>query len=39
LSRYLLYRFSPRLVAIRPEGAAELREEMIKKGYTPKTVV
>jgi hypothetical protein len=37
LSRYLLYRFSPRLIAIRPEGAAELREELVKKGYTPKT--
>jgi hypothetical protein len=37
LPRYLLFRFSPRLVAIRPEGVAELREEMVKKGYTPKT--
>jgi hypothetical protein len=37
LPRYLLYRFSPRLVAISPEGVAELREEMVKKGYTPKT--
>ncbi len=37
LSRHLLYRFSPRLIAIRPEGAAELREELVKKGYTPKT--
>ncbi|RPJ51960.1 MAG: hypothetical protein EHM21_01440 [Chloroflexi bacterium] len=37
LSRYLLYRFSPRLIAIRQEGAAELRDELVKKGYTPKT--
>jgi hypothetical protein len=38
LSRYLLYRFSPRLIAIRPEGAQALRDELVKKGYTPKTV-
>ena len=37
LSRFLLYRFSPRLIAIRPEGAEELRNELVKKGYTPKT--
>jgi hypothetical protein len=37
LSRYLLYRFSPRLIAIRPEGAEALRDELVKKGYTPKT--
>jgi hypothetical protein len=36
LSRYLLYRFSPRLVAVRPEGVDLLREELVKKGYTPK---
>jgi hypothetical protein len=36
LSRYLLYRFNPRLVAIRPEGVNLLREEMVSKGYTPK---
>jgi hypothetical protein len=36
LSRYLLYRFNPRLVAVRPEGIELLREEMVKKGYTPK---
>ncbi len=36
LSRYLLYRFNPRLVAVRPEGIDLLREEMVKKGYTPK---
>jgi hypothetical protein len=36
LSRYLLYRFSPRLVALRPEGVDLLREELVKKGYTPK---
>jgi hypothetical protein len=37
LSRYLLYRFNPRLIAVRPEGVEELRGEMVKKGYTPKT--
>lgn len=36
LARYLLYRFSPRLIAIRPEGLAALREELVSKGYTPK---
>jgi len=36
LSQYLLYRFSPRLIAIRPEGVETLREEMVSKGYTPK---
>ncbi len=36
LSQYLLYRFSPRLVALRPEGVEALREELVGKGYTPK---
>lgn len=36
LSQYLLYRFSPRLIAIRPEGVEALREELVSKGYTPK---
>jgi hypothetical protein len=36
LSRYLLYRFSPRLVAIRTEGVDMLRNELVNKGYTPK---
>jgi hypothetical protein len=35
LSRYLLYRFSPRLVAVRPEGLEALRAELVDKGYTP----
>jgi hypothetical protein len=38
LAKYLLYRFSPRLIAVRAEGVDELRAELIKKGYTPKTV-
>jgi hypothetical protein len=37
LPRYLLFRFSPRLIAIRPEGAVQLRDELVKKGYTPKS--
>lgn len=36
LAKYLLYRFNSRLVAIRPEGVEALREEMLKKGYTPR---
>lgn len=36
LSQHLLYRFSPRLVALRPEGVEALRAELVKKGYTPK---
>ncbi len=36
LSNYLLYRFSPRLAALRPEGLEALQAEMEKKGYTPK---
>ena len=38
LAKHLLYRFSPRLIAVRAEGVDELRTELIKKGYTPKTV-
>jgi hypothetical protein len=38
LTKHLLYRFSPRLIAVRAEGVDELRDELIKKGYTPKTV-
>ena len=37
LARHLLYRFSPRLIAIRPEGLAEWRAELVAKGYTPRT--
>jgi hypothetical protein len=36
LPRYLLYRFSPRLVAIRTEGVDLLRNELVNRGYTPK---
>jgi len=36
LSQHLLYRFSPRLVALHPEGVAALQAELEKKGYTPK---
>ncbi|MCC6190434.1 MAG: helicase-associated domain-containing protein [Anaerolineales bacterium] len=36
LARYLLYRFSPRLVAIRPEGVEALRDELVARGYTPR---
>ncbi|MBI5563323.1 MAG: helicase-associated domain-containing protein [Chloroflexi bacterium] len=36
LAKHLLYRFSPRLIAVRPEGVDELRSDLIRKGYTPK---
>jgi len=36
LSRSLLYRFGPRLAAIRPEAVETLRGELVEKGYTPK---
>ena len=36
LSRSLLYRFGPRLAAIRPEAVETLRAELVEKGYTPK---
>jgi hypothetical protein len=38
LARHLLYRFSPRLIAVRAEGVDELRNDLIRKGYTPKTI-
>lgn len=36
LAQHMLYRFNPRLIAVRPEDVESLREELIKKGYTPK---
>jgi hypothetical protein len=36
LSRNLLYRFGPRLAAIRSEAVEALRAELVEKGYTPK---
>jgi hypothetical protein len=36
LSRSLLFRFGPRLAAIRPEALETLRAELVDKGYTPK---
>ncbi|HLF27673.1 MAG TPA: helicase-associated domain-containing protein [Anaerolineae bacterium] len=38
LSQYLLYRFSPRLIAIRPDGVEALKADLVKKGYTPKMI-
>jgi hypothetical protein len=38
LAKHLLYRFSPRLIAVRAEGVDELRNDLIRKGYTPKTM-
>jgi hypothetical protein len=38
LAKHLLYRFSPRLIAVRAEGVDELRTDLIRKGYTPKTM-
>jgi hypothetical protein len=36
LSRHLLYRFSPRLIAVQPAGLDALRAELVAKGYTPR---
>ena len=36
LAQYLLFRFSPRVIALRPEGVEALRAELIGRGYTPK---
>jgi hypothetical protein len=38
LAQHLLYRFSPRLIAIRADGVEALQTELVKKGYTPKTI-
>ena len=38
LAQHLLFRFSPRVIALRPEGVAILRAELEAKGYTPKVV-
>ena len=38
LPRYLLYRFGPRLAALRQADAEALRAELVEKGYTPKVV-
>jgi len=36
LRDHLVYQFSPRLVAIRPEAVESLVQEMEKRGYTPR---
>jgi len=36
LREHVLYQFSPRLIAIRPEAIDDLVEEMEKRGYTPR---
>jgi hypothetical protein len=36
LREHLVYQFSPRLVAIRPEAVEGLVQEMEKRGYTPR---
>ena len=36
LAQHLLYRFSPRLIAVRADGVDELRNDFVRKGYTPK---
>jgi hypothetical protein len=38
LAQHLLYRFSPRVIALRPEGVEALRAELVGRGYTPKVV-
>ena len=35
LQEHVIYEFSPRLVAIRPENVDTLIQEMEKRGYTP----
>jgi len=35
LRDYLVYEFSPRLVAVHPEAVDDLVQEMEKRGYTP----
>jgi hypothetical protein len=35
LGQHLLYQFSPRLVAIRPDGVEPLLKELRERGYTP----
>ncbi len=36
LSQILLFTFSPRLIAIRPDAAADFLQELRSKGYTPR---
>jgi len=36
LAQHIIYRFSPRLVAIEPDAVDELVRELQKKGYTPR---
>ena len=36
LGQYLLYTFSPRLIAVRPENVESLLSELREKGYTPR---
>jgi len=38
LSKYLIYQFSPRLIAIQPDAVDILVQEMEKRGYTPRMV-
>ena len=38
LAQHMLYRFSPRVIALRPEGVEALRAELVERGYTPKVV-
>jgi hypothetical protein len=38
LARRLIYRFSPRLIAVDPAAVDELLDELVRKGYTPKVV-
>ncbi|MBI4769398.1 MAG: hypothetical protein HY784_03020 [Chloroflexi bacterium] len=36
LSRHLLYRFSPRLIAVRPDSIEELFADLEARGHTPR---
>lgn len=38
LARYLVYEFSPRVVAIQSNAVDKLRDELIKQGHTPRVV-
>ena len=36
LAQHIIYRFSPRLVAIEPDAVDDLVRELQEKGYTPR---
>jgi hypothetical protein len=38
LPKYLIYRFSPRLIAIDPDSSSSFTSELVRKGHTPKLI-